>query len=209
MYKIGFGIGLFLALIAGTWFLFKPSYSPVAHHEPVASNSRHTADDAPTSDQENLQQQLLLNHDRVQQYLKRQTDKQALQDYFNNPDNDTNEAKAVWLQIEALEAEGGVLGFEALHLKMAWLEKNSTDRAAFEAKAKDLLAQYQEKSQVAAAQYNPENTPEFKSYKAQELDIIRAVNQMETFPRGLTREAYLREKLLAARMAAYGEGAEN
>ncbi|BFM11982.1 hypothetical protein R50072_21350 [Simiduia litorea] len=207
MYRLW--ISFSVAVLAAVWLVYKPTLESSQINDVVPSSRSTPKRDAAKLEADNLEQQLLLGHASVQQYLKRQTDKQALHDYFNTSGNDADEAKAIWLQIETLEAEGGVLGFEALHLKMAWLEKNSTDRAAFEAEAKDLLAHYQEKSQASTEKYNPENTPEFKSYKAQELQIIQEVNRLDTIPRGLSREQYLREKLLAARMAAYGEGAED
>lgn len=194
------------AALATVWLEFKPEYRQTApSHTTSASGNHSEKNDPSVPEPHSEQQQSLLNNTKVQQYLQRQTEKQALQDYFNNPDNDAEAAKKAWLLIEKTEAEGGVLAYEALHLKMAWLEKNNPDRASFEAAAKDLMTTYQEKSLAAAEKYNPENTPAFKNYKAQELEIIQEVNRLETIPKGLTREAYLRERLLAARIAAYGE----
>ena len=193
--------------VVGAWLVYREA--PQRVEDPVDVTNSEAVEKVNASDHESESvQQLLLGNTSVQQYLKRQTDKQALQDYFNNLENDVETANKIWLQIEEIEGEGGILAFEALHLKMAWLEKNTANRAEFEEKAKNLLAHYQEKSRASTEKYNPENTPEFKNYKAQELQIIQEVNQLEAIPRGLSREEYLREKLLAARIEAYGEGTQ-
>ncbi|MEM9760664.1 MAG: hypothetical protein AAF933_15585, partial [Pseudomonadota bacterium] len=56
--------------------------------------------------------------------------------------------------------------------------------------------------------FKPENIPGFTDYKTREAEIIAEVNGMDSFPQGQTRQQYLRERLLEARIEAYGEGGE-
>ncbi|UTA48917.1 hypothetical protein L1F30_05060 [Simiduia sp. 21SJ11W-1] len=151
----------------------------------------------------NPEQQALLKAPEVQAYLQREADKAAMQAYFNSDPNNPDTAKAMWDYIERLEAQGSVMGFEALHLKMAWLQKNSANEAAFKERADALVAHYREHASASAALNNPENTPQFKTYKAEEKAIVAEVNAMSQIPNGLSRQAYLRERLLQARQRAY------
>ncbi|WP_143187035.1 hypothetical protein [Microbulbifer donghaiensis] len=146
----------------------------------------------------------LLDDPRVQSYLQREKDKQEIRNYFSGASDALSDTE-VWDLIESIEREGRILAYEALALKLAWLERNSVDRAEFDASSRALLASYGEKARQNAADYNPyEQVPGFAEYKEMERRIVREVQQMTTFPDGLNRHEYLRKRLLKAREAAYG-----
>lgn len=147
--------------------------------------------------------QTLTAHPTVTAYLSREADKQRLRDYFaGRVDEDPD---AIWAMIESLEQQQRVLGFEALHLKLAWLEKQHSKREEFEAAAQALMEDYRQRAAASGDSYRPENIPGYTDYKTRELEIIARVNQMQSFPDGLSRAEYLRRQLLEARLQAYGE----
>ncbi|GAB3285650.1 hypothetical protein [Parahaliea aestuarii] len=146
---------------------------------------------------------------RIASYLSREQDKSALQAYFANPDASELSAAAAWRLIEQVEADGRVMGFEALYLKLAWLERNSGSEAEFQRRSAELLAQYRQRAEQAARDDSPERDPAFADYKQRERQIMDEVAAMDDIPNGLTRQAYLRQRLLEARMAAYGESASD
>jgi hypothetical protein len=196
---IGLGIGL--------WTLQSTTPTPaptLAVATPSAPNLSQQTPEGNTASAQDAEAAAWLQHPKVIDYLKKQSDKVALREYFNNPDNDPDQAQAMWKYIATLESEGAIMAFEAMHLKMAWLEKNTSDRDAFDAAATDLVNEYRARAAASAEQYNPENTPEFKRYKIAERVIIEEVNGMTQFPGGLDRQAYLRQRLLVARQQAYG-----
>lgn len=145
----------------------------------------------------------ITSHPTVVAYLNREADKQRLKDYFAGEGKD--DPAAIWALIESLEQQQRVLGFEALHLKLAWLEKQHQSRAEFDAAAQALMEDYRQRAAASGETYRPENIPGYTDYKARELEIIAQVNQMQSFPDGLSRAEYLRQQLLEARLAAYGE----
>lgn len=146
----------------------------------------------------------LLEHPRVQEYLAEETDKRALQDYFAGGDGAISDDEA-WALIERIERESRVLAFEALTLKLAWLDRNSDNKDDYDQRSAEILAQYRQRSERQLQQYDPyEEVPGFARYKELEAEIVREVQQMESFPEGLSRQAYLRQRLQAARQEAYG-----
>jgi hypothetical protein len=137
-------------------------------------------------------------------YLEREQDRALLRDYFAEPEARRDQADEVWRLIETLETEGRVLAFEGLHLKMAWLEVNSASEAEFRERAEALLQDYRERARAAAQRYDPADVPGFNRYKELEREIIAEVQAMSTFPDGMDRQTYLRQRLQAARIEAYG-----
>ncbi|MEX2963773.1 hypothetical protein [Microbulbifer sp. TYP-18] len=151
----------------------------------------------------------LLSDPRVEAYLRKERDKLSLDDYFNG-DDDTLSDQEIWQLIETIEAEGRVMAYEALALKLAWLERNSADKAAFEQAAAELVEGYREKSQRHTAEYDPyKEVPGFAEYKQREVEIVKEVQQMTSFPDGMSRQEYLRQRLQEARKKAYaGQGTQ-
>jgi hypothetical protein len=145
---------------------------------------------------------------KVDAYLTREATRQRLQDYFDAPGENAAIAADIWREIEQLEAEGRIVGFEAMHMKLSWLALNSGDEAAYEQEAAALVEEYVKRDRAARAAFKPEDIPGYSDYKSREAEIIAEVNAMEEFPQGQTRQQYLRVRLLQARKEAYGETGE-
>lgn len=146
----------------------------------------------------------LLEDPRVQGYLAREQDKLALDAYFTADASSLSDSEA-WSLIEKIEADGRVMAYEALTLKLAWLEHNSANEAEFQEAAGDLVAEYRERAERSARDYDPyEDVPGFAEYKEAERRILQEVGAMESFPEGMSQQEYLRMRLQQAREDAYG-----
>ncbi len=143
---------------------------------------------------------------RVDAYLELENTRQEIQDYFDDPEGQADNAQVIMDAINALERDGRVIGFEAMHLKLSWLALNSPDEATYEAQAAALVEDYAARDRAAQEAFKPESIPGYTDYKTREAEIIAEVNGMDSFPQGQTRQQYLRERLLEARIEAYGEG---
>ena len=145
----------------------------------------------------------VMSHPNVQRYLQREARKERLQGYFD--DIEHGDSEEAWRLINDIEREGGVLAYEALALKLAWLERNSADKASFDRAAKDLLETYRQRAEKAGGQYDPHrDVPGFSEYKSMERKIVEEVQAMQNFPDDMTRDEYLRKRLQQAREQAYG-----
>lgn len=164
----------------------------------------NTASDDTLSEGYTAKQEALLKHPKVQAYFDQQQAKKALDAYFNNKESEevyTDEE--IWQIIERIESEGRVFAFEALSLKLRWLEKNADNELDFKARSEDLIAGYRARAE-AAQNYQPESElPAFAEYKKEEARIIKEIESMQSFPEGMTRQEYLRKSLLEARIKAY------
>ncbi|MGL6160558.1 hypothetical protein [Microbulbifer sp.] len=199
--KIRLSVVIALALGAGVavWRFF-PS--------PAQNSADNPANEAPAGeslDPAGLSREelgSLLSDPRVQRYFQREKDKRSLQDYFNN--SGELSAEESWQLIESIESEGRIMGYEAMALKLAWLERNSASKGEFDRAAGELVESYRRKSQQSAEEYDPyEDVPGFAEYKETEAQIVREVQQMTTFPDGISKQEYLRRRLQEAREKAY------
>ncbi|WP_444918920.1 hypothetical protein [Microbulbifer sp. JMSA003] len=174
--------------------------------EPLKDDSelvKNISDSIPWSQLEHAEVEELLNHPRVQAYLDRENIKQALKDYFADLGNLSGEE--AWDAIEKIERESRITGYEALSMKLAWLEKNSLNQAEFTQRAEELFNIYRDKAQTVIRDYDPHvEVPGFSTYKDLERSIVEEVQQMTSFPDGMSRHEYLRKRLQDAREAVYG-----
>jgi len=143
--------------------------------------------------------QALLDSPRVRTYFQREREKQALAAYFGGRESSLSAAE-VWELIGRIEADGRMLAYEALALKLEWLEHNSADKGEFDAAAAKLVAEYRQRALERQRDYDPyRDVPGFADYKAAERRIVAEVQQMREFPAGQSRQEYLRKRLLEAR----------
>ncbi|MFA0810530.1 hypothetical protein [Microbulbifer epialgicus] len=174
--------------------------------EPITENNelaKDISEKIPWSQLENTEVKELLNHPRVKAYLDQEQLKQALQDYFADLGNLSSEE--AWSAIEKVERENRVTGYEALSLKLAWLEKNSINETEFKQRAEELFNNYREKAQSVINRYDPhKQVPGFSTYKDLERSIVEEVQQMTSFPNGMSKHEYLRKRLQEARETVYG-----
>ncbi|AWF79835.1 hypothetical protein BTJ40_02830 [Microbulbifer sp. A4B17] len=185
----------------------RSSVAKVRHMiEPLKDDSelvQKISDNIPWSQLENTEVEELLNHPRVKAYLDRENIKQALKDYFADLGNLSGEE--AWDAIEKIEREARITGYEALSMKLAWLEKNSLNQAEFTQRAEELFNAYRDKAQTVIRDYDPHvEVPGFSTYKDLERSIVEEVQQMTSFPDGMSRHEYLRKRLQDAREAVYG-----
>ncbi|WKD49350.1 hypothetical protein [Microbulbifer spongiae] len=204
---LSFGITLVLGAAATTWWYFFPppediGKSPGAKAELPSVDSQGLRSQVPET-MHGKEAARLLSDPRVRAYLDRERDKQALDAYFNQGESPPS-AEDVWQLIESIESDGRVMAYEALALKLAWLERNSASAQAFEQAASDLVARYQRRSQQNTAAYDPyEAVPGFAEYKQVEAQIVEEVQGMTHFPEGMSKQEYLRQRLQEAREKAY------
>jgi len=146
----------------------------------------------------------MLEHPKVINYFEHEQDKIALDSYFND-ENARYSSEQIWTLIEKIETEGRVFAFEALSLKLRWLEKNAASREEFEARSQMIISSYRQRAEDAQKAFDPNDIPGFAEYKEVEAQIVARINDMHSFPNGMSRQDYLRQELLAARVKAYGE----
>ncbi|WP_444923521.1 hypothetical protein ACJJH9_17375 [Microbulbifer sp. DLAB2-AF] len=174
--------------------------------QPLKENNRLAQDISekiPWSELDTTEMVELLDHPRVKAYLDREKLKQELKDYFADLGN-LSSAEA-WDAIERVENEKRVTGYEALSMKLAWLEKNSLNEADFKQRAEELFNIYREKAQSVISRYDPHTqVPGFSTYKDLERSIVEEVQQMTSFPNGMNKQEYLRQRLQEARETVYG-----
>ncbi|GAA5525088.1 hypothetical protein Maes01_01648 [Microbulbifer aestuariivivens] len=146
----------------------------------------------------------LLQDPRVEKYLSREADKKALRSYFAGEPGALSDREA-WELIERIENEGRVIAYEGLAIKLAWLERNSGSKAEYDERAAAIIAEYRQRAHRQLQAYDPyREVPGFARYKEMEVEILREVQQMASFPDGLSRQEYLRQRLQTAREEAYG-----
>ena len=106
------------------------------------------------------QQNTLLTHQKGVAYLEK--DKAALIRYFNNNGalKPSHSPEEIWEIIERIENEKHVFAFEALSLKLRWLEINADSEQEFKTKSAQLTAFYQQKAQAANDTQKPYQTPD-------------------------------------------------
>ncbi|WP_299946542.1 hypothetical protein [uncultured Microbulbifer sp.] len=201
------GITLLLATGATTWWYFIPTPDDVGNSRDAKVETRpmdlHALQSQAPEKMRGKEAARLLSDPRVKTYLSRERNKQALDAYFNQGDSSLSDEE-VWQLIESIESEGRVMAYEALALKLAWLERNSVSAQAFEQAASDLVERYQRKSQQNTAAYDPyEAVPGFAEYKQREAQIVLEVQGMTHFPGGISKQEYLRRRLQEAREKAY------
>lgn len=146
----------------------------------------------------------VMSHPNVRRYLEREARKESLQAYFSDLENREN-AAAAWRLIDEIERDGGMLAYEALALKLSWLEQTSADKAAFDSAAEVLLDEYRQRALRSTEAYDPyKDVSGFAEYKVLERKIVAEVRELDRFPDGMSREEYLRKRLQEAREQAYG-----
>jgi len=189
-------------LVTTTSTASTPSPAITQAIETLETKSSSVDVSALSSDTLTADQKALLAHPKVQAYLKREQEKNTLKQYFEQPTGHNPES--IYNLIEKIESEGRLLGFEALNLKLAWLEINTPDEGAFKAASQKLLNTYKQRAAQAAENYAPEKIAGYSEYKKMETEIINEVMAMDSFPNGHSQQSYLRERLLKARILAYG-----
>lgn len=205
--RIAIVVGGVLSTAVASYFFLRPDVQLVSDVPPYTQSvTRIDSGDSEGASQSLESQESLeavMSHPNVVRYLQREARKESLQRYFS--DLSTDSGAEAWRLIDEIERDGGMLAYEALALKLAWLERNSADRAAFDQAAAELLDTYRQRAERARAAYDPyRDVPGFSAYKSMERQIVEEVQGMEQIPNGMRRDEYLRMRLQEARELAYG-----
>jgi len=112
------------------------------------------------SDLRSEQHHALLNAPKGPNHLAR--DKAALIEYFNNDEIEpTHSPEEVWEMIERIEDDKHVFAFEALSLKLRWLEKNADNDQELKNRSAQLTELYNQKAQAAKDSDTPYQYSDF------------------------------------------------
>lgn len=118
----------------------------------------------------------------------------------------SEQARALAAAVDAQERARRMSAGEAFLLQAALIDAGAVDEDA----RVEALARLAERYRADAARREQawrtqlRNDPRFRDYKASERRIVAEVMAMPEIPGGLSRDAYLRQRLLQARERAYG-----
>ncbi|WP_242108073.1 hypothetical protein [Luteimonas aquatica] len=114
-------------------------------------------------------------------------------------------ARALSAQIDAYERARQLSAGEALLLRAALIQASGAEEPARAEQMAALVQRYRDTAQRREAEWNAQlqHDPKFRDYKSREREIVAEVMAMPHIPGGLSRDAYLRQRLLQAREQAY------
>ena len=117
-------------------------------------------------------------------------------------------AQALEAQIEARERSGKLSAGETMLLRAALVEAGSGNAAEQAARMAALVERYRADAarREAAFVAQQQADPRMQRYKAREKAVVAEVMAMKDIPGGLTRNEYLRQRLLLERERAFGGG---
>ena len=104
------------------------------------------------------------------------------------------------------QRKGQVSAAESLMVRIAMTKLTIEDEAAQKRALQGLIDQQNDAAQARKEAWLAKPRPEFEAYKQREKQIVKEVMAMEKVPAGLTRNEYLRQRLLEARVAANKNG---
>lgn len=119
-----------------------------------------------------------------------------------SPAQRESQAQVLREQIETYEQRSELAMSESLLLQLGLIQLTTGDEQAQKDQAAALVARYKA---ISAEREAKAATPsaEFRRYKADEKRIVEEVLSMDSFPDGLSRDEYLRQRLQQAREQHY------
>ena len=197
------GIGLVALAVASTlyWRLPGETQASVAV-APATGAALPVA--TPPSDAE---QQALLQNPAVQAQEQRLAFHQAYRSFASraaelSPAQRASQAQALREQIERYEQRNELAMSESLLLQLGLIKLTTDDEQAQTDQAAALVARYQALSAEREAKA-AQPSAEFQRYKHDEKRFVEEVLRMDSFPDGLSRDEYLRQRLQQAREQHY------
>ena len=156
-------------------------------------------------------QQALLENPETQELANRLDFEEELHTFFANADGLSSEeraAEAAMLEqrLAEYQRKGQVSAAESLMVRIAMTKLTIEDEAAQKRALQGLIDQQNDAAQARKEAWLAKPRPEFEAYKQREKQIVKEVMAMEKVPAGLTRNEYLRQRLLEARVAANKNG---
>jgi hypothetical protein len=193
---VGFGIAILILLSIS---IFSREKGREAERAQAASMAQALPGGAP--------QRSLTAEQQFYQYIEFERDiRNFLRNYPNmNPADVDRTARRLMQQVEQRERSRHISAAEALRLKSSLISAMEPDEQQRTLKIAELTAIYQTEAEKRQAQFaqQQQNDPIFKAYKAREAQIVAEVQGMTSFPNGMSRDEYLRQRLLEARAAIY------
>tara|TARA_R110002096_G_scaffold12404_2_gene44678 strand:+ start:2021 stop:2692 length:672 start_codon:yes stop_codon:yes gene_type:complete len=156
-------------------------------------------------------QQALLENPETQELANRLDFEEELHTFFANADGLSSEeraAEAAMLEqrLAEYQRKGQVSAAESLMVRIAMTKLTIEDEAAQKQALQGLIDRQNAAAQARKEEWLAKPRPEFEAYKQREKQIVKEVMAMEKVPAGLTRNEYLRQRLLEARVAANKNG---
>lgn len=174
-----------------------------------------TQEQQPTSQSQNrgltAEQQALLDSPQTLELANRLDFEEELHTFFAKAkglSSDELAAEAAMLEQRLAEYErlGQVSAAENLMVRIAMTKLTIEDEAAQKQALQGLIDRQNAAAQARKEEWLAKPRPEFEAYKQQEKQIVKEVMAMDQVPGGLTRNEYLRQRLLEARVAANKNG---
>ena len=203
------GGGLVLIAVLGTLYWRLHDEPPLAALTSPADNtaSVFTGDNPATPMPTEAQLQELLQNPAVKNQEQRLAFHQAYRSFVSgaaelSPAQRESQAQALREQIETYEQRNELAMSESLLLQLGLIQLTTGDEQAQKDQAAALVARYKaisaEREAKAAAP-----SAEFRRYKTDEKRIVEEILSMDSFPDGLSRDEYLRQRLQQAREQHY------
>ncbi|WP_421910626.1 hypothetical protein [Marinobacter sp.] len=157
------------------------------------------------------EQQALLENPETLELANRLDFEEELHTFFADADGLSSEeraAEAAMLEqrLAEYQRKGQVSAAESLMVRIAMTKLTIEDEAAQKRALQGLIDQQNAAAQARKEEWLAKPRPEFEAYKQQEKQIVKEVMAMEKVPAGMTRNEYLRQRLLEARVAANKNG---
>ena len=156
-------------------------------------------------------QQALLENPETLELANRLDFEEELHTFFANADGLSSEdraAEAAMLEqrLAEYQRKGQVSAAESLMVRIAMTKLTIEDEAAQKRALQGLIDRQNAAAQARKEEWLAKPRPEFEAYKQREKQIVKEVMAMEKVPAGMTRNEYLRQRLLEARVAANKNG---
>ena len=203
------GGGLVLIAVLGTLYWRLHSEPQVVAQASQADNSTSVLSGVSPTTPMPTEAQLheLLQNPAVKNQEQRLAFHQAYRSFVSgaaelSPVQRESQAQALREQIETYEQRSELAMSESLLLQLGLIQLTTGDEQAQKDQAAALVARYKA---ISAEREAKAATPsaEFRRYKADEKRIVEEVLSMDSFPDGLSRDEYLRQRLQQAREQHY------
>ncbi|MDG5500722.1 hypothetical protein [Marinobacter sp. BGYM27] len=218
-------LGIGLAVGAGAlWFAnalpHTPSIATSVQQEKTsqptpmpAQSSIAGVSDSKTGEPLTREQIDLLNNPKTIQLSQRLEFQQRLNDFVASaesldPQARKTQASELETTLSGYEKAGEVSANEGLIVRVALVKASTADAAEQQDAIDRLMAQYEADAEKKQAAWRVQPKPEFDAYKATETRIVNEVMALETIPEDKSRNDYLRERLMEARIEAERQNRE-
>lgn len=197
------GTGLVVLAVASTLYWRLPSDTQAS----AAAAPTSSAESPVTTSPSDVEQQALLQNPAVQAQEQRLAFHQAYRSFASraaelSPEQRATQAQALREQIESYEQRSELAMSESLLLQLGLIKLTTENEQAQKDQAAALVARYQALSAEREAKA-AQPSAEFQRYKSDEKRIVEEVLRMDSFPEGLSRDEYLRQRLQQAREQHY------